>query len=104
MKKIVSFRKNGLPNGITFRAHPQQPGAYVIRVFSADRDTLVSLNPNDSRNCFNAAVDKRLEFISESGNEELRQQMRQTYNAWLEYYGIEFKPVISYIIEVKGKQ
>lgn len=91
--------QNGLPRGIAFRKHRQSSG-YVFRVTGNGLQTEIGANPDNFSECFLKAIEKRLEYVGEKGNDTLKWELLGTFKSFLEHYGIEIMPTIKHEIQI----
>jgi hypothetical protein len=94
---------DGAPKGITFRRHKQNPNSFVIRVNGSGQTTDIGADPNNMPECYEKAIDKRLELLGIQDDADAWQTLASAYGAFLTHYGVTIKPVAHYEFEIKGK-
>lgn len=92
---------DGAPLGMYFRRHSQNANSYVIRVTGNGQQTDIGADPNNMAECFEKAIDKRLELLGRADDADAWQQLASAYGAFLTRYGIGFKPVTCFEFDIK---
>lgn len=100
MVKLINAK--GVPNGISFRKHKQNVNSYVIRVSGNGLQTDIGANAECMPECYERAVDKRLELLGMSDDADAWQTLASAYGAFLTHYGIEIKQVTHLEFNIKG--
>lgn len=96
------LNRNGSPTGINFRRHKQNNG-YVIRVTGGNLQTDFGVTPDTLEECYEKAIDKRLELLGIPNDAESWQTLASAYGAFLMAYGIEVKKVVHLEFDIKEK-
>jgi hypothetical protein len=100
MKLLYS---DGAPKGITFRRHKQNPNSFVIRVNGNGFTTDIGADANNMPECYEKAIDKRLELLGMPDDADAWQTLASAYGAFLTHYGVTIEPVTNYEFKIKGK-
>jgi hypothetical protein len=101
------LHNDGSPIGITFRKHKQNANSYVLRITGKNEmgtsySTDIGANPEYFAECYEKAIDKRLELLGLSDDANAFQTLASAYGAFLTRYGIEFQPVTYIEFKLKG--
>lgn len=100
---IKLLHPNGAPIGIYFRKHKQNGNSYVIRVTGNGQQTDIGADANNLPECYEKAIDKRLELLDMENDADAWQSLASAYGAFLEHYGITIKPVTHFEFRIKGE-
>lgn len=94
---------NGSPIGIYFKKHNQNANSYLIRVTGKGQQTDIGADPENMAECFEKAIDKRLELLGIPDDAESWQTLASSYGAFLDYYGIEIVTATHLEFKLKEK-
>lgn len=97
------LHNTGVPIGITFRRHMSNVNSYVIRVTGNQQQTDIGANADNFAECYERAVDKRLELLNRQDDADAWQTLASAYSAFLTHYGIVLVPVVHYEFQIKGE-
>lgn len=97
------LHNHGAPIGIYFRKHQQNQNSYVLRITGNGQQTDIGADANNMPECFERAIDKRLELLGIPDDAEAWATLASSYGAFLNHYGITFKPVTIYEFQIKGQ-
>lgn len=86
------LHEDGAPVGITFKKHGQNSG-YVLRVTGNRQTTDIGADANNLPECYEKAVDKRLELLNIQDDAEAWQSLASAYNAFLVRSNVVLVPV-----------
>jgi hypothetical protein len=98
------INKHGLPVGISFRKHGQNPHSYVFRVTLAlGKTTDIGADANHFEDCYRKAVDRRIDALDTDTPDGDRKALYGAVDAFKRYYEIELECVECWKFKERNK-